>query len=374
MENTNLPVENGASFTTSISMVFNGQMLDQLTIFANLMADSTITIPTHLARRPADCMAIIMQAMQWGMNPYAVAQKTYVVNGVLGYEAQLVNAVITSSDTIKGRFHYEYGGDWSKCTRTQEITEPKTGKTGAYTVTKRVRAWSDEDEEGLFIRVGAIIKGEHEITWGEPIYLSSIAIRNSPLWATNPKQQIAYLGVKYWARLYASAVILGVYTPDELEQRVEREINPQKSSTRVSASKLANNPSVAKAENKPSVANEEEVKPSVDNNGIAADIRAAIETVSDLEQASAIRKQVEELKQQLGITDYTELKNKAVRRYRQFEKALDIKTKIDACKTPDDFSALEGLIRRSEPGRDLSADDLERFQIMLEDMRPEFAN
>ncbi|SPX63869.1 Uncharacterised protein [Leclercia adecarboxylata] len=37
-------------------------------------------------------MAIIMQAMQWGMNPYAVAQKTHLVNGVLGYEAQLVNA------------------------------------------------------------------------------------------------------------------------------------------------------------------------------------------------------------------------------------------------------------------------------------------
>ncbi|MGL5386688.1 MAG: RecT family recombinase [Serratia sp. (in: enterobacteria)] len=374
MENTSLPVENGASFATSISMIFNGQMLDQLTVFANLMADSTITIPTHLAGRPADCMAVIMQAMQWGMNPYSVAQKTYVVNGVLGYEAQLVNAVITSSDAIKGRFHYEYGGgDWSKCARTAEVIEKKMGKTGAYNVTKRVRAWNDADEEGLFIRVGAIIKGEHEITWGEPIHLSSVAIRNSPLWVTNPKQQMAYLAVKYWARLYASAVILGVYTPDELEQRVEREINPQNSSMRVSASKLASNPPVAKQEIKPSAANKED-KPSVDNSCIATDIRTAIETVSNLEQASAIRKQVEELKQKLGITDYTELKNKAVRRYRQFEKAMDINSKIEACKTPDDFAALEGLIQRSEPGRDLSADDLERFQIMLEDMRPEFVS
>lgn len=54
-------------------------------------------------------MAIVMQAMQWGMNPYAVAQKTHTVNGVLGYEAQLVNAVIASSSAIHGRFHYRYG-------------------------------------------------------------------------------------------------------------------------------------------------------------------------------------------------------------------------------------------------------------------------
>ncbi|ECP2540867.1 hypothetical protein FZF29_12795 [Salmonella enterica subsp. enterica serovar Brunei] len=50
--------------------------------------------------------------------------------------------------------------------------------------------------------------------------------RNSPLWVSNPKQQIAYLGVKYWARLYCPEVILGVYSPDEVEQREEREINP----------------------------------------------------------------------------------------------------------------------------------------------------
>ncbi|SUH36818.1 Gifsy-2 prophage RecT [Salmonella enterica subsp. enterica] len=38
--------------------------------------------------------------------------------------------------------------------------------------------------------------------------------------------KIAYLGVKYWARLYCPEVILGVYSPDEVEQREEREINP----------------------------------------------------------------------------------------------------------------------------------------------------
>ncbi|EBL9725885.1 enterohemolysin, partial [Salmonella enterica] len=228
MENTNIvTTEQQAPNTISASnAIFNVQALGQLTAFANLMADSQVTVPAHLAGKPADCMAIVMQAMQWGMNPYAVAQKTHLVNGVLGYEAQLVNAVIASSSAIHGRFHYRYGGDWERCTRTKEITRDKNGKNGKYTVTERVRGWTDEDEIGLFVQVGAILRGESEITWGEPLYLSGVVTRNSPLWVSNPKQQIAYLGVKYWARLYCPEVILGVYSPDEVEQREEREINP----------------------------------------------------------------------------------------------------------------------------------------------------
>ena len=40
--------------------------------------------------------------------------KTHLVNGNLGYEAQLVNAVIISRAPIIGRPEYEWYGDWSK--------------------------------------------------------------------------------------------------------------------------------------------------------------------------------------------------------------------------------------------------------------------
>ena len=81
MENTNIvTAEQQAPNTISASnAIFNVQALGQLTAFANLMADSQVTVPAHLAGKPADCMAIVMQAMQWGMNPYAVAQKTHLV-------------------------------------------------------------------------------------------------------------------------------------------------------------------------------------------------------------------------------------------------------------------------------------------------------
>ncbi|HAT4984399.1 TPA: recombinase RecT [Serratia marcescens] len=230
MSNELIEVNNQPPTMTASNAVFNPQALGQLTSFASLMADSVVSVPAHFVGKPADCMAVVMQAMQWGMNPYAVAQKTHIVNGTLGYEAQLVNAVVTSSNAVRGRFHYEYAGDWSKCTTSKEVTVKKPAKGGGtYDKVERVRGWVDQDEVGLSIRVGAVLRGEEEITWGEPVYLSSVAIRNSPLWATNPKQQIAYLAVKYWARLYCPEVILGVYTPDEFDApqpRVERDVTP----------------------------------------------------------------------------------------------------------------------------------------------------
>ncbi|MDH8045814.1 recombinase RecT, partial [Klebsiella pneumoniae] len=73
-------------------------------------------------------LAVTMQAAQWGMNPFAVAQKTHVVNGTLGYEAQLVNAVVSSSNLLATRLNYKWDGDWSK-------VSGKTDKSPSLTVT-----------------------------------------------------------------------------------------------------------------------------------------------------------------------------------------------------------------------------------------------
>lgn len=164
------------------SLVMDIAGMERIYALAETMAAGRATVPKHLQNNPADCMAVVMQAVQWGMNPYVVAQKTHLVNGTLGYEAQLVNAVVQSSGAIVGRFHYEYQGE---------------GQT-------------------LSCRVGAVIAGEQEITWNEWLCIKQITTQNSPLWKTNPKQQLGYLQVKNWARAYKPGAILGVYTSDEL--------------------------------------------------------------------------------------------------------------------------------------------------------------
>ncbi|EAY4386583.1 TPA: recombinase RecT [Salmonella enterica subsp. enterica serovar Inverness] len=368
MENTNIvTTEQQAPNTISASnAIFNVQALGQLTAFANLMADSQVTVPAHLAGKPADCMAIVMQAMQWGMNPYAVAQKTHLVNGVLGYEAQLVNAVIASSSAIHGRFHYRYGGDWERCTRTQEITRDKNGKNGKYTVTERVRGWTDEDEIGLFVQVGAILRGESEITWGEPLYLSGVVTRNSPLWVSNPKQQIAYLGVKYWARLYCPEVILGVYSPDEIEEREEKIINPVQNAQKITMQDItADTPQTSSTQ----IA-------GADTDAVADEFRTRINSAETLEDATAVGNDINSAKPTLGTALFTELKNKATRRYHLVKHRNLVETAINAIPRPGEpesvagFEAAEKVLTAAK--RHIGDELYDKYRITLDDMKPEY--
>lgn len=345
MQNTNIIAAKQTPNTISASnAVFNVQALGQLTAFAELMAQSAVTVPKHLAGKPADCMAIVMQAMQWGMNPYAVAQKTHLVNGVLGYEAQLVNAVISSSSAIVGRFHYEYGGDWEK------IAGKKDGR----------------DELGLFVRVGAVLRGETEITWGENIYLADITTRNSPLWKTAPKQQIAYLAVKYWARLYCPEVILGVYSPDEVEPRTEKEINPAPAQ-RVSLADI-------KGDSVTTTHSAQESAANID--AMADEFRDRIDAAETLETATAVGNEINEAKAALGTTLFTELKNKATRRYHLVKHRNAVEAAINSLPQPGEPGAVEQF---AEAERVLAAakrhmgDELhDKFSITLADMKPEY--
>lgn len=174
------------------NLVLDPAAMQNMVAFADFMCKAVITVPKHLQGNSGDCLAVTMQAMQWGMNPFAVAQKTHLVNGNLGYEAQLVNAVIIARAPIIGRPNYDWYGDWSK-------VDGKTNKA-----------------HDVGVRVWVTIKGETDPRVLDISMAQVGTVRNSPNWANDPKQQIAYLAVKKLARLHFPDVILGVYTDDEL--------------------------------------------------------------------------------------------------------------------------------------------------------------
>ena len=146
-----LTAMNASSSTTDL--VLNPEAMKSMSDIAKVMASAKVTVPKHLQGSHADCLAVVMQAAQWRMNPFAVSQKTHIVNGTLGYEAQLVNAVIGSSRAVSGRFKYEARG---------------------------------EGTANVAVRCGAVIAGESEITWGQWIAAKDQAVKNSPLWKTDP--------------------------------------------------------------------------------------------------------------------------------------------------------------------------------------------
>lgn len=215
-QNSELPTVKTGSTT---DFVLDNSAMTQMNNLANVMAGGSATVPQHLQGNPADCLAVVMQAAQWQMNPFAVAQKTHLISGTLGYEAQLVNAVISSSKAIQGRFKYQFIGEWS------QVIGNFVTKTGRNNKPYQTPGWSQQDEQGLGVIVSALITGDDEPT-ELTLMLTQAQTRNSTLWASDPRQQLAYLAVKRWARLYTPDVILGVYTPDEFEQPQEVEINP----------------------------------------------------------------------------------------------------------------------------------------------------
>jgi len=244
------PVSNSVAGTAAT--IFSPEGLNQLMKFAEVMAQSRVTVPAHLAGKPADCMAVAMQAAQWGMNPFAVAQKTHVVSGTLGYEAQLVNAVITTMSPTKDRINYEWFGPWEQV--IGKFVEKTSQKGNAYIAP----AWTLKDEAGCGVKVWATMKGEETPRVLE-LLLSQAQVRNSTLWASDPKQQLAYLAVKRWSRLHCPDVIMGVYTPDELAEmpRVERDVTPPATSAAGLNSLINSKP----AENEIKTVNQDERSP-----------------------------------------------------------------------------------------------------------------
>lgn len=149
---------------------------------AKLMAAGNF-VPPHLRGKPGDCLAVVMQATRWALDPFAVGNKTYFVNDRMAYESQLVTAVINSSRVLDGRLSPEWEGEGN------ELVCTITGK----------------------------VKGDPEPK-KRRVPIKNITTRNSPLWKQDPEQQLAYYAMRAWVRLHAPEVLLGVYTPEELAE------------------------------------------------------------------------------------------------------------------------------------------------------------
>lgn len=173
--------------TVPLATIGGGGMLAPTTFgevvsFAELMSRSQHAIPKHLRGNPGACMAVTMQALRWEMDPFAVAAKAYSVNDMIAYEAQLIAAVVHTRAPIRRRPEYEFTGAGADL-RCRITCEMQDGSTKVY----------ESPREG------------------------DIKTKNSPLWKTDPQQQLGYFSIRSWARRHAPEVLLGVYAPDELD-------------------------------------------------------------------------------------------------------------------------------------------------------------
>lgn len=177
-----LPMDSVGMSSGSTGAKIAPQNLAEVVKFAEVMCRADIALPKHLRGNAGACMAVALQALDWQMNPFAVASKSYSVNGQIAYEAQLIVAVVNTRSGIEGRIKYRFEGE------------------GAARV--------------------CIASGKLE---GEELEVRSpkfgdIHPKNSPLWKSDPDQQQCYYTGRSWARRFTPEVILGIYDRDEVEQ------------------------------------------------------------------------------------------------------------------------------------------------------------
>ncbi|MEI6730421.1 MAG: recombinase RecT, partial [Pseudomonadota bacterium] len=190
----------------------------------------------------------------------------------IGYEAQLINALINSRAGLKARPDIEWSGEG----------------------------------EGLKCKVTATFIGESKPKEFEA-EIKPIKTRNSPLWVQQPKQQLAYFALRAWARIHCPDVIMGLYTKEEIEDTSYHhgadnalDVTPKESSVLDSLNSAINQAKTADVETKPAAtpaAPEQNVQDYLDDiataptaEGVAFKFTDAVELFSDAKDYSLLVK------------------------------------------------------------------------------------
>jgi RecT family len=151
---------------------------------AKLMATSGVMVPRYLRGNPGACLGITFKAIHWRMDPFEVAEKSYVVNDRVGFESQLIHAVIEARAPLQHRLDCQYEG---------------------------------EGGERVCIVRGMFVNGDVR-EYVSPM-IKDIRTKNSPLWTADPDQQLFYFASRSWARKWCPDVLMGVYSREELKER-----------------------------------------------------------------------------------------------------------------------------------------------------------
>lgn len=155
--------------------------------YAKYMASSKHAVPKHLRDNIGACIAVTDIATRWGFAPYQVARLCYLVNDMLAYESQLVHAVVEKFAPLKYRLRPKYDGEGENRTCT----------------------------------IVGHFQGELDPLEYTSPPLAKINPKNSPLWKTDPDQQLFYFSTNRWARRYCPDVLLGIYSIDEMQDAAD---------------------------------------------------------------------------------------------------------------------------------------------------------
>jgi hypothetical protein len=163
--------------------------LEDLNAGADIIQEAGGFVSKELRADRGACVAVAYMAALHGTDLIGTASQAYSVGGRLAFMAQYINALVQRH--LDARPVYAYQGQAG--TRAVMVT--------------------------------ATPRGGQPLTYASP-QVGQIKVKNSPLWATDPDQQLAYYGIRAWARRHMPDVLLGIYAVEELQAVVIRDVTP----------------------------------------------------------------------------------------------------------------------------------------------------
>lgn len=195
---------------------YNFDNLGEIVQFADLMAQADVMLPPHLRKKPAVCLAVTMRAIQWKVDPFALAMETYQAKegGPIGYQAKVFVSALEACAGIS--LNYTYEGSF-------EITDkPATSARGNIVAQ---RAAKGDRRCVAWVEIGG-----RSFEYVSP-RLDEVTVKNSPLWHLDPDQQLAYYASRGWVRRHKPSVMMGAYSADEVESMEPmRDVTPERKS------------------------------------------------------------------------------------------------------------------------------------------------
>jgi len=178
----------------------------QVMELAKTMATCRAGIPAWLRGSIGDCLMICSRAIRWGLDPFFVAEQSFMMEGKggevkVGYQSQLIHALIEAMAPLKGRLRHRFEGE------------------GDDTICVVWGTFKGEDtphehrSESIANRVKAIGRSQQG------------NFKGSPLWLTKPRVQLFYDASRDWARINCPDVLAGVYAREELDDM--KDVTPE---------------------------------------------------------------------------------------------------------------------------------------------------
>jgi hypothetical protein len=155
---------------------------------SKLLSVAGAGVPLHCRNNPGICLRIVATASRFGIDPFLLADDSYVVtsdktgDSRLAFGAKSIHAMVLRSGVVDGRLEiaFEGQGPGLTCTVSGRLRGSATVRTKTAT-------------------------------------LSDITIKRSPLWQSDPQQQLGYYCVRAWGRLHAPDALMGLLAREDPE-------------------------------------------------------------------------------------------------------------------------------------------------------------